>query len=83
VNTNSTNHSENRAFRCVHIQTDRLHLAPLLPEAAEELHAITDNPLITDAISFLPTPFSLYDARALIHDHFNDQDRFLRDQGTA
>jgi RimJ/RimL family protein N-acetyltransferase len=58
------------------IQTDRLHLAPLLPEAAEELHAITDNPLITDAISFLPTPFSLYDARALIHDHFNDQDRF-------
>ncbi|MGO9846786.1 MAG: hypothetical protein ACLPKT_09360, partial [Methylocella sp.] len=44
--------------------------------AAEELHAITDNPLFTDAISFLSTPFSLDDAQALIRDHFNDRERF-------
>ncbi len=58
------------------LQTELLHLAPLLPEAAEELHAITDNPLITDAISFLSTPFSLDDAQTLIRDHFNNRDRF-------
>jgi len=63
-------------FDAFNLQTDRLHLAPLLPEAAEELHALTDNPLITDAISFLSTPFSLDDAQALIRDHFNDRDRF-------
>jgi hypothetical protein len=44
-------------FDASNLQTDRLHLAQLLLEAAEELHAITDNPLITDAISFLSTPF--------------------------
>ena len=63
-------------FDASNLRTDRLHLAPLLPEAAEELHAITDNPLITDAISFLSTPFSLDDAQALIRDHFNDRERF-------
>ncbi len=64
------------------IQTPRLRLAPLLLESAEELRALTDDPRITSAISFLSAPFSLADAQCLIRDHSSDRERLygIRDR---
>lgn len=58
------------------IETKRLRLAALEPDDAEELRALTDDAAITEAISFLSTPFTLADAEALIRSQ-NHRDRFL------
>lgn len=47
------------------IATARCRIAPLQPPDAAELQAITDE-TVTSAIHFLPEPFTLADARALI-----------------
>lgn len=48
------------------VETARLRLGPLVPADAEALRALTDDPAITGAVEFLPSPFTLQDARQLI-----------------
>jgi RimJ/RimL family protein N-acetyltransferase len=48
------------------VETARLRLAPLGPGDAEAVRALTDDPAITGAIDFLPSPFTLQAARGLI-----------------
>ncbi|GJD32702.1 hypothetical protein PMNALOAF_3979 [Methylobacterium adhaesivum] len=48
------------------VETGRLRLAPLVPGDAEAVRALTDDPAITGAIDFLPSPFTLAAARGLI-----------------
>jgi RimJ/RimL family protein N-acetyltransferase len=52
-------------------------LAPLKDEDAPALRALTDNPAITDAISFLKSPFTLDDAMGLIRANGAPEDCFL------
>ncbi|GGK26324.1 GNAT family N-acetyltransferase [Salinarimonas ramus] len=47
-------------------ETPRLVLRSLVPEDAPALRAITDDPAVAPFVSFLPHPFGLDDARALI-----------------
>lgn len=47
-------------------ETARCRLAPLRIEDAAELQALTDDPVITEAVIILPTPFTPADAEALI-----------------
>lgn len=54
-------------------ETDRLVLRPLDDGDAEAVRAITDDPAITDAIDFLPSPFSLDDARAVVRGKAGDR----------
>jgi RimJ/RimL family protein N-acetyltransferase len=60
----------------VPIPTPRLHFARLTQADAKRLQVLTDDPTITGAISFLPTPFSLIDAKRLI-EQMGDQNTFL------
>jgi RimJ/RimL family protein N-acetyltransferase len=55
----------------------RLTLRPLTAADAGMLRAITDDPAITAAISFLPDPFTLADAEALIAQNDTGRDCFL------
>lgn len=48
------------------LETARLALRPLVDEDAPALQAITDDPAVAPLVSFLPVPFTLADARALI-----------------
>ena len=48
------------------VATERLSLRPLTPDDAAEVQCLTDDPSITDAISFLKSPFTRADAEALI-----------------
>ena len=48
------------------LTTARLDLRPLAPADAAELQALTDDPAITGAISFLAERFTMVDAEALI-----------------
>jgi RimJ/RimL family protein N-acetyltransferase len=57
-------------------ETRRLWIEPLRAEHAEALQALTDDPAITDVINFLPTPFTLADAEALISGN-DDENCFL------
>ncbi|HEV2543280.1 MAG TPA: GNAT family N-acetyltransferase [Methylobacterium sp.] len=59
------------------LDTARLAIAPLGPEHAPALHRLTDDPAITGAVDFLPTPFTLADAEALIASGRHGRDRFL------
>ncbi len=59
------------------ITTARLRIAPLEPEDAEALRAITDDPGVIAAIHFLRAPFTLADAEALIGGGMHGVDRFL------
>lgn len=52
--------------RCKRIETARLIVAPLTEADAADLVAITDHPAIIDRIDFLPAPFGIDQARALI-----------------
>jgi RimJ/RimL family protein N-acetyltransferase len=65
------------------IETPRLLLRPLRAEDAETFRVMTDDPMITEAVHFLTTPFTITDARRLIAD--NGRDCFwgiwLRDDG--
>ncbi|HEY5210621.1 MAG TPA: GNAT family N-acetyltransferase [Stellaceae bacterium] len=58
------------------IETDRLSLRPLIPADAAALHALTDDPAIIAAISFLRAPFTLADAAALIATNETGRDVF-------
>jgi len=58
-------------------ETKHLRLAVLDPADAEELRALTDDPRITDAVSFLASPFSLDDARELVRFGRGSRDRLL------
>jgi RimJ/RimL family protein N-acetyltransferase len=59
------------------IETQRLAIAPLASEDAAALAVLTDDPVITDAIHFLASPFTLADAQALIRGGVFGVDRFL------
>lgn len=69
------------------LETARLTIGGLHPEDAAALARITDDPAITGAIDFLPEPFTLEDAKGLIHGGSRERDRFLgawiREQGEA
>ena len=58
------------------LKTERLRLRPLAPDDAEAFRAMTDEPVITDVIHFLPTPFQLPDARRLIAGEGDGRDCF-------
>lgn len=47
--------------------TLRLRLEPLRLEDAGALQRITDDPIVISSINFLTAPFTIEDARALIH----------------
>jgi RimJ/RimL family protein N-acetyltransferase len=59
------------------IETARLSVAALRLEHAQALRRLTDDPAITAAVDFLPTPFTLQDAEDLIRSGTRGQDRFL------
>jgi RimJ/RimL family protein N-acetyltransferase len=59
------------------IETARLSIGALQPADAEALRRLTDDPAITAAVDFLPTPFTLQDAEDLIRSGARGQDRFL------
>jgi RimJ/RimL family protein N-acetyltransferase len=59
------------------LETARLSIAGLRPEDAQALRRLTDDPAITAAVDFLPTPFTLQDAEDLIRSGTRGQDRFL------
>ncbi len=59
------------------LETARLTLSGLSPEDAPALARLTDDPAITGAIDFLPSPFTLEDAKGLIHGGSRERDRFL------
>ena len=65
-------------LRTVHspLETQRLHLQILSPDDAEAFRGMTDEPVITDNIDFLQTPFSLADARKLIDGNGDGRDCF-------
>lgn len=52
-------------------------LAPLAESDAASLRALTDDPAITESISFLKSPFTLEDANRLIRANLNLEDCFL------
>ena len=57
--------------------TKRLRLAPLRGDDAETLRRLTDDPAITGSVHFLPAPFTLADAKALIRCADSGRDCFL------
>ncbi|UMY17243.1 GNAT family N-acetyltransferase [Methylobacterium organophilum] len=70
-----------RLDRLPAIETDRLRIAPLLPEDAAALQALTDDPAITAAVDFLPDRFRIEDARGLIGSGQRGRDVFLGVRG--
>ena len=61
----------------LHLETDRLRLKSLERGDGAALQAMTDHPLITDAIHFLPVPFTVADAERLITGAGDGRDRFI------
>lgn len=59
------------------IETARLSVAALQPADAAALRRLTDDPAITAAVDFLPTPFTLQDAEDLIRSGRRGRDCFL------
>lgn len=59
------------------IETARLAIAPLQVTDAPALRQLTDDPAITAAVDFLPTPFTLQDAEDLIRSCGRGRDCFL------
>lgn len=59
------------------IATPRLRLRMLGRDDAEDLRRLTDDPVILGAIHFLPDPFRLADAAALIAGTGDGRDRFM------
>jgi RimJ/RimL family protein N-acetyltransferase len=59
------------------IETARCRIAPLRPEDDAAFQALTNDPIITDAVSFLEGGFTLDEARALIAKQVNGEDAFL------
>ncbi|WP_457107224.1 GNAT family N-acetyltransferase [Methylobacterium sp. P5_C11] len=59
------------------IETARLSIAALRRTDAPALRRLTDDPAITAAVDFLPTPFTLQDAEDLIRSGARGRDCFL------
>ncbi|GJD90551.1 MULTISPECIES: GNAT family N-acetyltransferase [Methylobacterium] len=59
------------------LTTERLVIAGLVPGDAEAMRRLTDDPAITGAVDFLPDPFTLEDAHAMIASGRRGRDRFL------
>lgn len=59
------------------IETKRLRVAALVPEDADDLRRLTDDPAVTGAVDFLPETFTLADARGLIRSTRGGRDVFL------
>lgn len=59
------------------ISTKRLTLRPLQTTDAEALRTVTSDPAVTAVIPFLPEPFGLQQAQALIARHTDGRDLFL------
>ncbi|GJD77332.1 GNAT family N-acetyltransferase [Methylobacterium gregans] len=59
------------------LTTERLEITALAPGDAEALRRLTDDPAITGAVDFLPDPFTLADAEAMIASGRRGRDRFL------
>lgn len=59
------------------VETARLRIDTLVPADADAVQAITNDPAITGAVDFLPTPFTLGHARSLIDRGKAIKDRFL------
>ncbi len=59
------------------METQRLRLAPLTANDAAALQEITNDPVITNAVHFLPNLFTLEDSAALIISKKDGRDRFL------
>ena len=59
------------------LETPRLWIDGLTPGDAEALRGLTDDPAITGAVDFLPAPFTLADAHALIASERRGEDRFF------
>ncbi|HXP30792.1 MAG TPA: GNAT family N-acetyltransferase [Stellaceae bacterium] len=59
------------------LETPRLRLVRLRAEDAPALAALTDDPLITEAIDFLERPFTREDAAALIRGRGDGRDGFF------
>ena len=59
------------------VQTSRLRLSPLRVEDAGALQAFSDRSEILDWIHFLPNPFGVADAEALIRAKGDGRDRFV------
>ncbi len=58
------------------LDTARLTIGSLVSSDADDLRRLTDDPAITGAVDFLPTPFTLDDAKDLIRGGSRDGDRF-------
>jgi RimJ/RimL family protein N-acetyltransferase len=59
------------------IPAGQLRLAPLDPTDAEALRAVTSDPAVTSVIPFLPEPFGLEQAQALLDRQKQGQDLYL------
>lgn len=59
------------------LTTERMRLTPLRPDDAADVVSMTDHPSITDVITFLPAPFTVADADALIDMQADGTDLFL------
>lgn len=59
------------------IPAGTLRLAPLGPTDAEALRAVTSDPAVTAVIPFLPEPFGLEQAQALLDRQKQGQDLYL------
>ena len=59
------------------IPAGTLRLAPLGPTEAEAVRAVTSDPAVTSVIPFLPEPFGLEQAQALLDRQENGQDLYL------
>ena len=59
------------------IPAGQLRLAPLGPTDAEALRAVTSDPAVTAVIPFLPEPFGLEQAQALLDRQKQGQDLYL------
>lgn len=59
------------------LDTDRLRIAPLQSDMAEEVRLLTDDPAITHAVNFLPDRVGIAEARGLIRAADTGRDVFL------
>lgn len=59
------------------IHTSRLLIRALNGDDAEDLQKLTNHPQITGIVHFLPTPFTVVDARKLIAGAADGRDKFI------
>lgn len=59
------------------LETDRLFLRRLDVHDASALHALTNHKDITEIVHFLPTPFTLHDAQALLATQADGKNQFI------